>query len=354
MTTSGDSEKHLGDDAAHVESLSPPILRKGRFVNPWPGAEPAGFLDFLRWQIGRRVRQEIVRGAPWPPLEVTTPTFARPRAAPGRLLATWIGHSTTLIQIGGINVLTDPIWSERASPFRRVGPRRMVPPGALLDELPPIDVVLLSHNHYDHLDDRTVRRLIARMPDIRWVVPLRLGDFLASRGARQVEELGWGDERRIANLTLGCAPAQHHSARGLGDRGRSLWCGWSIASATARAFFAGDTGYHPEFRAIGSRFGPFDLTVIPIGAYEPRWFMRSVHMNPEEAVRAHLELTVGQERRAAMLAIHWGTYRLTDEPAGEPPDRARSAWADASLLAEDLWVLRAGETRERELTARSP
>ena len=336
-----------GGDDARQRGLVQPILRKGRYRNPWPGTEPATYLDFLRWQVGRRIRQEIVAGPRWLRAEPAKPDIAVPRAAPGRLLATWIGHSSVLLQIAGLNVLTDPIWSPRASPFSFIGPRRMVPPAIELEQLPPIDVVLLSHNHYDHLDERTVRALGRRNPDTRWVVPSGLKSLVGSLGARAVTELGWWEEHTAGGLSVAATPAQHHSARGLGDRGRSLWCGYAIAGGDRRVFFAGDTGHHPEFGAIGRRHGPFDLTLMPVGAYEPRWFMRSVHMNPEEAVRSHQELTGAGARDAAMLGIHWGTFRLTDEPPGEPPVRARRAWLDAGLPEENLWVLRHGETRER-------
>ena len=342
--SSESGEHRAGDEAGGP--LVQPLRHDGRFQNPWPGGEPATYVDFLRWQVGRRIRQEIVAGPRWPRLEPVAPSLALPRAEAGRLLATWVGHSTVLLQIAGLNVLTDPIWSARASPVTFAGPRRMRAPGIALDALPIIDAVLLSHNHYDHLDDRTVQHIARRYPEARWMVPLGLREYLLALGARHVQELGWWEHARIGDVTVSGTPAQHHSARGLGDRGRSLWCGWAIAGAGRRVFFAGDTGYHPEFVAIGRHFGPFDLTLMPIGAYEPRWFMRSVHMNPEEAVRAHLELA-GGESGAAMLAIHWGTFRLTDEPPDEPPARAHRAWLDAGMSPEDLWVLRHGETRER-------
>jgi N-acyl-phosphatidylethanolamine-hydrolysing phospholipase D len=262
---------------------------------------------------------------------------------------TWIGHSSFLVQIGGLNVLTDPMLSLRASPFRFVGPRRHVPASADVDTLPPIDVVLLSHNHYDHLDDRTVRRLAARHPGARWLVPLGLAKFLASRGARDVAELDWWEETRLGTLAVGCTPAQHFSGRGVGDRDRTLWCGWSIAAPARQLFFAGDTGYHPEFSSIGDRFGPFHAALLPIGAYAPRWFMRPVHMDPEEAVQAFRDIQRSRPpiagRPAVMVGMHWGTFRLTDEPLDEPPTRARAAWAAAGFDPEGLWILAHGESR---------
>ncbi len=219
-----------------------------------------------------------------------------PRAGERRLVITWVGHASFLLQIGAVNVLTDPVWSDRASPVGFAGPRRWVPPGIRFAELPPIDVVLISHNHYDHLDDATVRRLVAREPGARWIAPLGLVPFLRARGARHVLELDWWEETRFDGLAIACTPAQHFSARGFGDQNRTLWCGWALASASHRAYFAGDTGYHPEFGAIADRFGPFDAALLPIGAYEPRWFMRPVHMNPEEAVQAFRDVLAGRPR----------------------------------------------------------
>lgn len=278
-----------------------------------------------------------------------TPKFFSPRAPAEALTVTWVGHASTLLQIGGLNLLTDPMWSERASPLRFIGPRRWVPPGIPLQDLPPIDAVLLSHNHYDHLDDRTVRHLARQHPGARWFAPLGIAEFLRARGVRHAYELEWWDETGFGDLALACVPAQHFSGRGLGDRNATLWCGWTIASGRYRAFFAGDTGYHPEFRPIAERHGPFDLYLMPVGAYEPRWFMKPAHMDPEEAVHAFLEMTTVPDRpasgRSILVPIHWGTFKLTDEAMDEPPKRTRRAWAAARLSDDDLWLLAHGETR---------
>ena len=320
----------------------------GRFRNPWPNGALQRFSGVLRWQLDRLTKPLPAQPDP-SVFRSVTPAFARPRASEDRVVITWVGHASFLLQIGGLNVLTDPVWSERASPVAFAGPRRWVPPGIALDALPPIDVVLISHNHYDHLDDATVRRLAANEPGARWMVPLGLAPFLRARGAQQVLELDWWQEKGVDGVVIGCTPAQHFSARGFGDRNRTLWCGWALASVARRVYFAGDTGYHPSFGAIADRFGPFQAALLPIGAYEPRWFMRPVHLNPEEAVQAFRDLVAARRpatgRPAVMVPMHWGTFKLTDEPMDEPPVRVARAWGAAGLALEDLWVLAHGESR---------
>jgi N-acyl-phosphatidylethanolamine-hydrolysing phospholipase D len=270
------------------------------------------------------------------------PSFVRPRAAPSQLTVTWVGHSSLLIQLGGRNILTDPMWSERASPVHFAGPRRWVPPGIAFDDLPPLDVVVQSHNHYDHLDADTVRRLARRHPDASWILPLGLGSFVRKRGVRPdaIAELDWWQERHVASLRVVATPAMHFSSRAIGDRGDTLWCGFALIGANGRrVFFAGDTGFHPDFGVIGQRCGPFDLALLPIGAYEPRWFMRYVHMNPEEAVEAFRALNA-----RTMVPIHWVTFKLTDEAMDEPPARAQAAWSAAGLAPDRYRQLAHGET----------
>ncbi len=252
-----------------------------------------------------------------------------------------------LLQIGELNVLTDPMWSDRASPIRLLGPRRWVPPGIALDALPPIDIVLLSHNHYDHLDTRTVRALARQHPAAHWLVPLGLAALVHRWGVRDVAELDWWDAAHVAGAQAACIPAQHFSARGLTDRMRTLWCGWTLRVGGRSVFFAGDTCYHPEFGAIAQRHGPFDLCLLPIGAYEPRWFMRPVHMNPDDAVRAYQDIASAHPASPppVVLGIHWGTFKLTDEPMDEPHRRMLHCWREAGLDERLLWLLDFGETR---------
>ncbi len=300
-----------------------------------------GGRDALKWMLTR----SRVESAP-----SATPVLATGRDAPpplsDNLRVTWIGHSSFLIQVAGLNVLTDPVWSDRASPVAFAGPKRLVPPAIAFDDLPRIDVTLLSHDHYDHLDDVTVRRLITRFPGISWFTPIGVGQFLSSRGATTVTEMDWWDTTQLGQASISCTPARHFSGRFPWNRNSTLWCGWTFRTGNASFFFAGDTALHPEFRSIAERFGPFDLTILPIGAYEPRWFMRAVHMDPEEAVQSFRDLiSAHPHSRCVMLGSHWGTFRLTDEPVDEPPRLARTCWSAAGLAPDDLWIFAHGESR---------
>lgn len=327
-----------------MRAVAPSALRShyrpgGGFRNPWVDQAVPGFGSLLKWMLVHRTTRPRPKD-PDPSVFVrVAPSFVAPRAPAPQLTITWVGHASLLIQLHGRNILADPMWSERASPVQFAGPRRWVAPGIAFDDLPPLDVVLQSHNHYDHLDDRTVRSLTRHHPQALWVVPLGLESFVRGRGADTVVELDWWQEHTIDTLRIAATPAMHFSARGFGDRGDTLWCGFTLTANDRRVFFAGDTGYHPEFGAIGSRYGPFDVALLPIGAYEPRWFMRYLHMNPEEAVDAFRALDA-----RVMVPIHWGTFKLTDEAMDEPPVRARAAWAAAGLAPDRYKQLAHGET----------
>lgn len=314
------------------------------YRNPWQSSAPHGFGLFLKWQLERmlgRRTQEVFR--PLLPVQSTIETLSP--LSEKSCAVTWVGHSTFFIQIDGLCILTDPIWSVRASPFRWIGPHRLRPPGVGLSSLPRVDVVLISHDHYDHLDVATVRRLVQLHPAARWFAPLGVGGWLSRHGADDITELDWWGRSADGRLTISCTPAQHFSGRSLA-RNRTLWCGWTISSGGCRVFFAGDTALHPEFGEIAARYGPFDAVILPIGAYEPRWFMRPVHMDPSDAVTAFRQISeVHPENRTVMVPSHWGTFRLTDESPGEPPHLTRVAWSRSGLRTEDLWVLDPGETR---------
>ena len=255
---------------------------------------------------------------------------------------TWIGHATLLLQVGGVNVLTDPHFTERASPVSFAGPKRHVPPALSIAELPHIDVVVISHNHYDHLDAGTVKQLnrqTAGPP--RFFVPLGEKAWFASEGIDNVAELDWWDRVKFRGLDIHLVPVQHWSARTPWDRNETLWGGWMIEHADFRFFFSGDTGYSKDFADIRSRFGPIDLAAIPVGCYEPRWFMKANHVNAEEALQIHRDLGA---RRS--VGIHWGTFRLTDELLDEPPRKLAAALVKAGVAPERFFLMKHGEMRK--------
>lgn len=319
----------------------------GRFRNPWPGAKPHGIAEFLRWTLGGRRKRAVVGYiTPTPRFTLAAPDFPQ-RAGTGEIVVTWVGHSSFLLQMNGINILLDPVWGERASPVSFAGPRRYVQPGIPFEALPPIDLVVLSHDHYDHLDQYTVRRLLRDWPEAEWVAPVGVGAWLARRGARVAAELDWWRSATVSGVELTCVPAQHFSGRKLSNRNATLWCGWVLRAGGRAVFYAGDTGRHPEFGEITRRLGPFDAAFIPIGAYEPRWFMRPVHMDPAEAVDAYRDIMgANQGKPCIFIAMHWGTFKLTDEPLHEPPALTSVAWSAAGLDPASLWIAQHGESRK--------
>ena len=317
-----------------------------RFRNPWPDSEPHGLRDLIRWALDRRARPRV----PTPPRGAfprSSPIITYPRADTAERRATWIGHSTVLLQVDGLNLITDPVFSQRAFPVQWTGPRRVMDPGLPLERLPPLDIVLLSHNHYDHLDRPAVLRMAKAHPGATWIVPLGLGAYIRTWGAREIVELDWWQTIEVRGVRVTATPARHFSNRRLGDRNRSLWCGFAVAVGGWRAWFAGDTAYHPQFGEIGAHAGPFEFVMIPIGAYDPRWFMERVHVDPEQAVRIYQDVAAPHPNAPLplMLGIHWGTFRLTDEPMDEPPRRTLARWREMGLDPERLWIAGFGETR---------
>ena len=277
-----------------------------RYFNP-----TAPRYGFRAWRVlGWMMRRRPERWPKW----IDYPVLQGPGAlAPHQIAATFVGQSTFLIQLEGVNVLTDPVWSERASPLRWAGPRRVRRPGIAFDDLPPIHVVLVSHNHYDHMDLPTLRRLRQRF-DPLFITGMGNRRYLLKRGLARVEELDWWQSCPGPNgLAVTMTPAQHFSRRGLFDRLRTLWGGFALIAGGKRVFFTGDSAYGDHFREIRDRLGRFDLALLPIGAYEPRWLMRAAHMNPEEAVRAHLDLSP-----RLSIGMHFGTFQLTDEAIDAP------------------------------------
>jgi len=309
---------------------------------PGGGGGDRGARDLLRWQL-QRLRHGREPDPPRSTLPRARPQVVYPAVPPGDCRLTWVGHATVLLQLAGCNVLTDPVWSHRASPLQWLGPARLVPAALPFDALPPIDVVLLSHDHYDHLDRRTVRRLHERFGErLTWVTPLGYAAWFARLGITRLAELDWWQSASFpSGLRCTALPARHWSRR-LPWEGRTRhWASFALAAADGtRIYFGGDSGYAPLYGQIGERMGPFDAVLLPIGAYEPRWFMHTAHMNPEEAVQAWVDLGA----RGAFVPLHWGTFRLSDEPFLEPPVRLRSAWRERRLPERELRVLRHGET----------
>jgi len=307
-----------------------PVGFRNNYSNPPPH-------DYRKWQ-----RERKAAGLPYEPeggwrFPLDRPDIAYLARNRRDTTLTWIGHATVLLQVAGVNVLTDPHFSARASPLAFAGPRRRVPPAIALAQLPRIDVVLVSHNHYDHLDAASVRALAKQAGGPpHFYVPLGVRAFFERRGIPVAAEMDWWDRATDGALAVHFVPAQHWSARTLRDRNRTLWGGFVVEASGFRFIYTGDTGYSKDFAEIGERFGTFDLAVIPIGAYAPRWFMANHHVDPSEAVQIHRDLHAAQS-----LAVHWGTFVLADEP----PRKLAEALSAAGVRHDAFWVFRHGEMR---------
>ena len=299
-----------------------------RFVNPGGTARPS-LPAVMRMLLEPRTR--------WP-AHVDEPPRRPPALDDAAAVVTFVGHSTFLIQTAIGNILTDPVYSQRAGPLDLLGPRRVRQPAVRFDDLPAISTVLLSHNHYDHCDLGTLRMLAERSDPIV-VTPLGNAALVRSSGIRRIEELDWWEEATTAALPITLTPAQHFSARGALDRNRALWGGFMVRTGGSRIFFAGDTAYASLFREVRQRLGPIDLALLPIGAYEPRWFMRSVHMNPAEAVQAHVDLEA-----SASIGMHFGTFQLTTEGIDEPLRALEDACRARNIPRSQFRTLGFGES----------
>ena len=307
-----------------------------RFFNPHLPNTDRSLLDLLRWRFGR-AREHWQAAAPGRQVV--------PETRVDGLRLTMVGHATVLIQAAGRNILVDPVWSERASPVSWAGPRRVNAPGIAFDELPPIDVVLLTHNHYDHLDTATLKRLWDR-ERLRIIAPLG-NDAIVRRAHKQiaVETYDW---RETVDLGAGAAvvlqPANHWSARGMGDRRMALWCGFVITSPAGTIYLSGDTGYGDGriFRDVQRLYPPINVAILPIGAYAPRWFMKAQHVDPAEAVQIMLDCGAAQA-----LGAHWGTFPLTDEGRLAPKQALRTELARRGLGETCFSALEPGDTWQR-------
>lgn len=336
--------------------LPKPHHRPGGFQNNYSEFEPKSLAQVLRWR--REAQREGLPRAPQAPIPSVAPElgFLHANARAGAQMqatVTWIGHATVMAQLAGLTLLTDPVFSLRASPLSFVGPRRHQPPGLAMAQLPHIDLVLVSHNHYDHLDAASVQALNRQAGGAPlFVVPLGLGAWFAARGMRRVVELDWWQAERLpvpgGDVEVMLVPAQHWSGRGLTDRMSTLWGGFAVFADDCHLFYAGDTAYSRDFvdmrehfaaRQTRERGGGFDIALLPIGAYEPRWFMAPQHVNVEEAIRIHRDL--GAKRS---LGIHWGTFELSDEALDEPPRALAEQRRLQGLPDDEVFVLAIGQT----------
>jgi L-ascorbate metabolism protein UlaG (beta-lactamase superfamily) len=311
-----------------------------KFFTPG-GAPPHGLSEVFRWMLGRK-------RSPWKP-DMSLPSGKRPlNFFNDGIRITFINHSTFLLQVEGINILTDPVWSSRTSPFSLFGPRRMRPPGIKLEDLPRIDYVLLSHNHYDHLDLDTLERLWKRDRPII-VTPLGNGALMARRGITAVAR-DWGESVGITgDISVTVERVQHWSTRWRYDVNRALWGGFTVSTPGGNVYFAGDCGYSDAFAETARLRGPYRLALLPVGAYEPRWFMKPQHMNPAEAVQAFRDLGA-----QTAIGIHWGVWQLTDEGINEPRRDLAIARQAAGIEAERFQALEPGQTLRVPAVADAP
>ena len=303
------------------------------FSNTVPMEKSAGDMIRLGWG-------SLTQAADWPQwVDTEQHSITQERLEQG-LSVTFINHASFLIQVDGINILTDPVYSERTSPVGWAGPKRVNAPGVALEALPPIDMILISHNHYDHLDTDTLSALIAQQEQPPLILAgLGNGALLREIGATASQDMDWGDSTTFNDTEFIFAECRHRSGRGISDQMKTLWGAFVIKTPSGNLYIGGDTGYGAHFKATGEAHGPFLLSLLPIGAYEPRWFMRDVHLNPEEAVRAHQDL-----RSQRSIGMHFGTFQLTYEPINKPVEDLAVAMEAASIAPPDFRVMTLGET----------
>jgi len=316
------------------EIFSKSVVKDGIFYNNYIDHKMASFKEFWKW------RKESTKPDPvFFPLAQNDPQFLKDNKTEKTL--TWIGHASFLFQIDGVNILTDPHLTKRASPVSFAGPKRTTPPGLNFKDLPVIDIIVISHNHYDHLDKQTLKQIIKKQKNNQplILVPLKLKELIKGFGATNVKELGWWNNTKFNNLIIHSVPVQHWSNRSF-NTNKTLWCGWVIENSNYKTFFCGDTGYSKDFLTIQKKFGYMDLSLIPIGAYAPRWFMKDHHCNVKEAIQIHKDI-----RSKHSVAMHWGTFQLTDEPMKEPIQLLKSLSVEKNLPKEKFIVMQHGETK---------
>lgn len=325
--------------SSQLKTTKKPHHTTSGFVNPQI-KQLSGFWGFVKWRWDR-----LFKHIPGPdeyqfPVVNTDVDFLQKNRNINS--ATWIGHATLLMQLSGVNILTDPQFSQRASPVQWAGPKRAVRPGVALKDLPDIEYVVISHDHYDSLDVGSIEALFKRKAGSRttFIVPLGLKPFFQELGITRVIELDWWESYTQENITFTAVPTQHWSKRSLFSKNKTLWAGWVVKTPGFNFYFCGDSGYYaPMFKEIGEKLGPFDLAAIPVGAYEPRWFMKTMHIDPQEAVQVHQDT-----KSKKSIGIHWGTFILTDEPLDEPPQKLSEALNKSDISSEKFMLLKHGET----------
>ena len=319
------------------------VMKDERFSNPYIGNIRRGLWDFVRWQLGgyedRLAPQPEPKGFKYP--------IAERKWVEGEPTVMWVNHCTFLLSLDGVNILTDPIWGKRCSPVPFLGPVRRHDPPMQISELPKIDVVLISHNHYDHLDVKSVMALHKRFPGICWFIPKGMSSWFFRRGIRNVKELRWWQESLFTKdgtqFWVSSVPAQHHSGRGIWDRDKTLWMGFVVQAIrpqkdTKTFYFVGDTAYNSyDFKKIGDRFKKIDLSLCPIGTYKPHRFMSTVHSSPEDAVNIHRDV-----RAALSIGMHWKTFKLSTEGMERPPFDLYLAMKKHKLNPETFLALEPG------------
>ena len=324
-----------------MQNRNRPHHKRSKFVNPFTTKRHKGMLHAFE--------TFVLNGKPLPNyrkqrhlVEKVAPVLHYSGLSKGSLRATWLGHSTVLIEANGVRMLTDPVFEDTLGPVKGVGPKRSHPNTISAVQCLPIDLVIISHNHYDHLEARTVKLLKDKVK--YWAVPLKVGRYLRNWGvaAQNIIELDWWQSFAIQTIDarVHCTPTQHFSGRWFWDRDTSLWCSWVVELGDHKIFFGGDTGYNAvQFREIGAKFGPIDLGLIPIGVYSPREFMEVVHVNSEESVKIHQEVGCLKS-----IGIHWGTFSLASEPIDEPPIKLQQAMLSADLDPAHFIALKIGES----------
>lgn len=317
---------HLGEKSHHFNGKT--------FIN-LENVKAKGLLEVLKWMAGREQ-------GPWHEVTDATPGDKPAERVEEGIRITFVNHTTFLIQTEGINILTDPVWSERTSPFSFAGPKRMRPPGIRFEDLPKIDVVLISHNHYDHLDVATMQRVVKEHKP-RIITPLGVKAFFEEEDMKGAQDIDWWEEIKITeSVSIQAVPAQHFSGRGMFDRDKTLWCGFVLKRKAGNLYFAGDTGYNEiAFKEIGERCSPILVSILPIGAYKPNWFMSPIHTSPEDAVKIFLDV-----KTKAAIASHFGTFPLADDSQQDPIDDLVKALKEKQLAPEHFLVLKEGTHKD--------